>query len=74
MRHQIKKVKFHDKFSKCGDPDPEEIQTLWRELVALGDLASEGRRAGLARARTRLLNSIPPHKLPAFLDSLEAAI
>ncbi len=51
-------------------PSPNVISTLWHELSSLADLAPEGQRAGLALARTRLLDGIPAWCLPAVLDAL----
>lgn len=46
------------------------VSALWRELSTLADIAPEGQRPGLARARTRLLDGVPAWRLPAVLDAL----
>jgi hypothetical protein len=52
------------------NPSPEEIHSLWAELCALGDIAPEGRREGVARERTSLLNGVEPWRLPEILENL----
>jgi hypothetical protein len=47
-----------------------EIARTWRNLLAAEVAAPPGLRGGLARARTALLDSIPPWQLPAVMDSL----
>lgn len=55
-----------------GNPSPSEIPTRWRESCALEAIAPDGLRGGLARARTRLLDTVPTWQLPEVLDSLTA--
>jgi hypothetical protein len=54
------------------NPSPEAIPGLWAELCALGDIAPVGRREGIGRARTALLASVPPWRIPEVLDGLAA--
>lgn len=52
------------------NPSLEKIPTLWRQALVTESLAPAGLRGGLARARTRLLDAVPPWQLPEVLDSL----
>lgn len=54
-------------------PGITEIPSLWRQAVLTESLAPDSLRGGLARARTRLLDSIPSWMLPQFLDQLQEA-
>lgn len=59
------------KIDSSINPEPVEIPALWRQAITMESLAPESLRGGLARARTRLLDSIPQWDLPRFLDQLE---
>jgi hypothetical protein len=73
VQHRPAKVKcFRKRFDRFANPDPAEISDLWRELRTLADVVPPGERAGVARARTRLLADVPSWRLPEVLDSLAA--
>lgn len=75
MHHETTIVKTrsrNSKFNRFHNAEPSAIPDLWRELCGLASLVPAGEAGAVHRLRSQLLDSVPTHLIPEFLESLVA--